>query len=320
MRARDSQTGPFVKEKRGIEVNFDEMVQAVEKSRVRDGRPSIFEFKDYKDFLKTVGLPHGKYSHSSQTLQKWAQRLGYRSPSSLTMILNGQRFPSRDMIKSLARDLDLSQKELEYFELLIDLAKAKSKDKNTEKISSRLNQLSGNRNTHQVSLDQFRYISEWYFAAIKQLISAPNFVEDAEWIRTKLRKKLTPGQVRYAIQVMLDLGVIERDEQGKLIVSQKPWRTPKEDISSAAIRKHHAGMINLSMDAIEEQKVSDRQLSCLTFRFNPEKMPEAKEFLLKMLEEFDQRFFDGNSDEVYQLNMQLFGLTRKALENEKIYQ
>lgn len=297
------------------------MVQAVESGNIHDNRPTIFEFKDYKDFLKTVGLPHGKYSHSSQTLQKWARRLGYRSPSSLTMILNGQRFPSRDMVKSLSRDLGLSAKEIEYFELLIDLAKAKSKDKNTEKISSRLNQLSGSRNTHQISLDQFRYVSEWYFAAIKQLISSPDFIEDPEWIRSKLRKKLTPGQIRYAIQVMLDLNVIERNTLGKLAVSQKPWRTPMEDISSAAIRKHHAGMINLAVESIEEQTVQERQLSCLTFRFDPEKMPEAKEYLLKMLEDFDQKFFDDKGTEVYQLNLQMFGLTKKAQENEaKIYQ
>ena len=203
---------------------------------------------------------------------------------------------------------------------MIDLAKAKAKDKNTEKISSRLNQLSGTLNTHQISLDQFRYISEWFFAPIKQMISAPNFVEDAEWIRSKLRKKLTTGQIRYAIQVMLDLGVVERDSKGKLQVLQKPWRTPKEEISSAAVRKHHAGMISLAMDAIEEQKVTDRHISCLTLRFNPKKVTEAKDFLYKMFEEFDQRFFDSDSDEVYQLNMQLFELTRKAKENEKIGQ
>lgn len=281
-----------------------------------EGRPSIFEFQDYKDFLKTVGLPNGKYSHSSQTLQKWAKRLGYRSPSSLTMILNGQRFPSRDMMKCLARDLDLNTQELEYFELLIDLAKAKSKDKNTEKISSRLNQLSGSRNTHQLTLDEFRYVSEWYFVAIKQLIGHADFLEDPEWIRQKLRKKVTPGQVRYAIQVMLDLGVLVRDEKGKLTVNQKPWRTGSQGVSSAAIRKHHAGMINLAMESIEEQSVQERQLSSLTFRFNPERIQEVQAYLGRILEEFDQKFGDEQASEVYQLNMQFFGLTKRAQEND----
>lgn len=283
----------------------------------RDTRPSIFEFKDYKDFLKTVGLPHGKYSHSSQTLQKWAKRLGYRSPSSLTMILNGQRYPSRDMIKSLSRDLDLSIKEIEYFELLIDLERAKKKDKNTEKISSRLNQLSGIRNTHQVSLDEFRYVSEWYFVAIKQLIDAKDFIEDAEWIRNKLRKKVTPGQVRYAIQVMLDLSVLVRDENGHLQINQKPWRTGSEKISSAAIRKHHAGMINLAMESIEEQEIEERHLSSLTLKFDMKKMEEAKAFIHRMLEEFDQKFCNEESRDLYQFNLQLFGLSKRADDNEK---
>lgn len=298
------------------------MVQSIENSAsAQEGRPSIFEFKDYKDFLKTVGLPNGKYSHSSQTLQKWAKRLGYRSPSSLTMILNGQRFPSRDMMKCLSRDLGLSPQELEYFELLIDFAKAKSKDKNTEKISTRLNQLSGTRNTHKLSLDEFRYVSEWYFVAIKQLIELREFQEDPEWIRQRLRRKVTPGQIRYAIQVMLDLGVLFRNEKGQLVLNQKPWRTGSYDVSSAAVRKHHAGMINLAMESIEEQSIAERQLCSLTFRFNPEKMLEAKEYMMRILEDFDQKFCDEDATEIYQMNMQFFGLTKKAQENDgKLFQ
>ena len=77
---------------------------------------SIFKFDNIRDYLMAAGFPQGIYNGQANTLQKWSNRLGYRSPSSLNMVLKGSRSPSRDMQRALIKDLLLSSKESEYFE------------------------------------------------------------------------------------------------------------------------------------------------------------------------------------------------------------
>jgi len=63
-------------------------------------KPSIFDFTDYSDFLNSYVQSYGKYSHGPYNLKNWAQRLGYKSPSSLAMVLNKQRLPTLRMVGS----------------------------------------------------------------------------------------------------------------------------------------------------------------------------------------------------------------------------
>ena len=65
-----------------------------------DQKISIFNFDNYLDFLKVVAQPKEAAESSKLTLEDWAKKLGYRSPSSLSMVLKGQRLPSQDMLQA----------------------------------------------------------------------------------------------------------------------------------------------------------------------------------------------------------------------------
>ena len=90
-----------------------------------DQKISIFNFDNYLDFLKVVAQPKDSAETNKLTLEDWAKRLGYRSPSSLSMVLKGQRLPSQDMLQAISEDLKLNQFEIQYLELLVKLEKQK---------------------------------------------------------------------------------------------------------------------------------------------------------------------------------------------------
>ncbi len=284
------------------------------KETVEQPRISLFDFDDYRDYLIKVGMPDGLYSHTSNNLQSWANRLGYKSPSSLTMVIKGQRSPSFDMLNSLAEDLEMTMKEKQYLTLLVQLEKATKKKKDTKEILEKIAELNAGSTSISLGLKEFSAISEWYFLAIKQLISTPNFIEDEDWIFKKLRKKVTPSQIKNALNIMLEMETIGRDENGKLIVLKEGLLTTN-DVPSSAIKRHHFGMINRALEAIDEQSVKERQVTSVTMRVKPEEVDAAKKYIFEFIKDFNEKFSTTEADDLYQLNMQFFRHTREVIKH-----
>lgn len=270
---------------------------------------NIFDFVDYKAFLLKKGLPDGHYSHGHKNLNNWAKRLGYKSPSSLSMILSGERLPSEEMIKKISKDLKLTPRESRYFKLLVELEKTEKQKKDSSKIQEEIKKLNTEKNSFQIDIKKFTTISEWYYLAIKQLITTPNFIEDEQWIYKRLRKKVSIGQIRIALKDLEDLEIIKRDINGKIQVI-KPGLITSNDIPSSAIRKHHAGMIDLAKLALSEQEINERQINSTTLKVNSSDIPEAKKFIFDFIKEFAARFNYDESENIYQLNVQFFELTK----------
>ncbi len=271
---------------------------------------SIFDFNDYKAFLTKRGLPQGFYTHSSKNLNTWAKRLGYKSASSLSMVLNGERLPSEEMIDKFAVDLKMSSREKRYFELLIELEKRKRKNQDISEVLGKIKKSCTEKNSFAIDLTRFSTISEWYYVAIKQLISTKDFVEDENWIYKRLRKKVTLGQIKIALKNLEELEIIKRDEKGKFNVI-KPGLITSNDVPSSAIRKHHHGMMELAMQALLEQNIDQRQINSTSLKINKTDLPEAKKFIFDFIKEFASRFHIDDSSNIYQLNVQLFELSKE---------
>ena len=281
---------------------------------VEQPRISLFDFDDYRDYLVKVGMPDGLYSHTSNNLQSWALRLGYKSPSSLTMVIKGQRSPSFEMINALSEDLEMTMKEKQYLMLLVQLEKATKKKKDTKEILEKIAEINTGSTAISLGLKEFSAISEWYFLAIKQLISTPNFIEDEDWIFKKLRKKVTPSQIKNALNIMMEMETIGRDENGKLIVLKEGLLTTN-DVPSSAIKRHHFGMINRALEAIEEQNVKERQVTSVTMKVKPEDVDAAKKYIFEFIKDFNEKFSTTEADDLYQLNTQFFRHTREVIKH-----
>lgn len=278
-------------------------------------RFSIFDFKDFRAFLIKAGLPDGKYQHRSTNLRSWAQRLGYKSPSSLAMVLNGQRLPSREMTDSFANDLNLKSQEKEYLELLVKLEKHARQDSDPAATIERLQLIAKQNNAPTLSTKEMDSVSEWYILVIKNLVYLPDFSEDSLWIRKRLRRKVTVPQIKYALSTLKELGFVDYDKSGKLFVTNECLKSTN-NIPSAAIRKHHHAMLQKASEALEEQSVDIRQISSATVPVDSRKLAEAKAAIYEFLEDFNERFTMGDADSIYQLNIQFFSHTENTSRGE----
>ena len=276
---------------------------------------NLTQFKDIFRFY-TEQDGRSKSGSARLTLEEISATLGYKSPSSLSMIATGVRLPSKDLLEKLMELWKLSAKDKKILRLQLEIEKRQKKDKDTLTLLNDLKKMDPASKYTQVNLDVFETVKDWHFYALKNFVGAPSFSEDPEELSRYFRRKISPAKIKKALATMERLKLIERNaETQQLQKSHGPTETTHE-IPSEAIRKHHLGMIRLALDSIDEQSVENRAMNSVTIRFNKNRMLEIKRRLLGFIKQINAEFYDDTQDPVYQLNLQFFELTKFELENK----
>jgi uncharacterized protein (TIGR02147 family) len=265
---------------------------------------TVFEFDDFRAYLNYV-RSHYPGLRRPITLERWAKKLNYRSPRSIAMVLKGQRLPSEDLVLAFSNDLGHSENERRYFELLV--RKEKHKDNVPKAISEELLKLNP-RLVRRKPLDGeiFTYVSAWQNYVIGQFFQMPGFSGDADQIVKRLGGKLTREQVDSSLQLLEKLKLIERDPQTGLLRTATDPLITREDTPSAAVRRHHVEQMDQAKAALHDQPMLEREFNCLTIQVDRKRLPEIKKFIREFRDKFQKDFFDANSEDVSQLNLQFF--------------
>lgn len=270
---------------------------------------SIFDFTDYKAYLIKKGLPFGFYAHRSRNLGSWAKRLGYKSPSSLSMILTGERIPSEEMIDKLAEDFSMSSRERQYLKLLVNLEKARKRNQETSELLKLIQKMANEREDGELEKQTQLGTQEWYIYVIRELLQGQKFVEDENWISARLRRQVNPMQIRHALQRLEELGHLVRDERGELSTNeQNPL--PKHFLSAQGASKHHYSALEMAMHALAEHEYTDPHFCASTLSFKKDDLEDAKSYISDFIKGFSERFRSQEGDEVFQLSTQFFSLTK----------
>lgn len=275
---------------------------------------NIFEYTNYRTYL-VASIEEAKARNPRLTTSALAKKMGLKSNTSLIKILRGQRDPGPDVSRRLVHYFKMSEREMQYFEDLVSLQKAKKDPAKSYALMKKLK--AKNRDFRLLNEDEFSAISNWWFYAIRQMTRLKSFDEDPVAISKALRFHVPEKEIRRAISIMLDLGVLNRDlSTGKLNVSKHQLNT-SDEITSEAIRRFHEGMIENARASIRSCPVSERLLVGFTLGLKNEDIPRAKNWLDQKLTEFENEFESVHPDQVYQVQVQLFPLTKyKGDQNE----
>ena len=263
---------------------------------------NLFEYVHYRDYLNHLKQSHWLVRGRPLTLEKISEKLGYRSPRLLGMILKGQRIPSQEFVDRLASHLKLNGSQKRYLQLLIRYERQKSKGKDTNTVIEEIRDLlPGAHYDLEIENHVFHYVADWYTLVIRQIQSLKDFQLSPNRIRNLLRNKVSTDQVSAAIESLKKLQLWGPRASDNLISQQ--------DIPSTAIKKHHEQMAQRGIEALYEQDVEDREFSALTLAFKQDNIDEAKQFIRSFRDQFNKRFSSKDADAIYQLNIQFFSHT-----------
>jgi len=81
------------------------------------------------------------------------------------------------------------------------------------------------------------------------------------------------------------------------------------DIRHAAVKENHRQHLEKAKEALDSISLELREFTNLTFSMNADDVSKAKKSIRKFVDQFERDFEKKPSDQVFQLNMQLYPLT-----------
>jgi uncharacterized protein (TIGR02147 family) len=278
----------------------------MESTPTTDWKPNIFEFLDYRAYLRAY-YEAAKANMPAFSYRYFARKAQLSSPSFLRHVMRGERNIG-NTIEQFSRGLGLDDEEAAFFELLVEFEQAESSGERNQAFE----ELAANRrfrSARRIDRGMFEYLSHWYYPAIREMIARPDFREDATWIANQLVPTISHEQAGEALEVLLELELVRRDNHGRLQRGE-PSLTTEHEVRSLAIANYHRQMLERAGDSIENVPRDFRDLGAMTVCISPRTITELKarvhafrELLFELCES------DTDPQVVFQINTQLFPLS-----------
>ena len=270
---------------------------------------NIYDYTDYRFLLKDY-YSHQKKEIRSFSFRYFAARAGV-SASVLKDIMEGRRRLSIAVMQKYAVAMNLTQKETGYFSAVVEFVNSKSNDEKNMYFN-RMLRLRGNSAIKFIDEGQYEFFRCWYHSALRELVTLPGFREDYNLIAKQCIPRITAAQAKKSIDVMLQLGILRRNEQGKLEPADEVISSEYE-MKSFVLRNFHAEMIDLARDALERFEPHEREISSFTFGLSQKCYERLKERIRTFKQELINMVIGDTSDSeiVCQCNFQLFPLVEK---------
>lgn len=284
-------------------------------------RPVPDAFHDYRVYLRAM-IDYLKATRAQFSYRYFSRIAGFSSPNFLKLVAEGKRNISPQSIAKFARGLGLDQREQETFETLVLLGQAET-DAERNRYYARLRRRSSTSAAARMEDAQYKVYSLWYALPIREMIALPDFQEDPAWIARRLRPHVRPTEVKTALQLLEQVGLIVRDENNRLKQHSIKLSTGPR-VRSLAVRNYHRSMMEVAANTLDGVGQEDRDITSLTLTLTRAQYEEARarieRFRAELLDLIDEPATPvegapppANIDdrEVYQVGFQLFPMTRK---------
>lgn len=274
-----------------------------------DFRQYLRDFYDYKLHLH-------KNSFSTYSYKTFSAAADIKSPNYLKLIIEGGRNLSQETARKFARALGLDREGADEFLLLVEYGQA-------------FDPLE--RNRHLKALNEFRVrkriksgelgsastktAPQWVSWVIHAMADQKNVDFSVESLRNLLQGKVSADDIRRSMQQLLDRGALQLDvETGKIKKGVAP--PAQEEIPQDMIRKIQSELMYLGMEALLNGKSHEREIGTLTVCLTEAEFEKIKFELRHMRKRIFKDALvsreQGPGDRVYQLNIQMYPLTKKS--------
>lgn len=270
---------------------------------------NLFEYRDYRFFLRDW------YSASKKgrafSLRVFSKRAGFGSPSFFKLVTEGKRNLTEKSLPKFMMGLGLNKQEGDFFRNLVFFNQAAShqdKDFYYQNLlrSKKFSQLK------PIEKSQYEYYSTWYHPVIRELVISKDYDGTAEWVASRVFPAITTQQAEKSVELLEKLGFIERTAPNQWRQAT-PLLSTGPEVISFVVHNYHQQLLDVTKEVIEKLSLENRDVSSVTLGVVAERIPQLK----KEIQEFRQRIMklvsnDSHPEEVFQLNIQFFPLTRRA--------
>jgi uncharacterized protein (TIGR02147 family) len=260
----------------------------------------LSDYTNYKLYLKDFYNQKVEAKHGF-SFSVWANSLGIASPSTLSMVINGTRHPSKSLVEKLSRNLSFTPEQTEYFIGLIQLHKSKENPHLTVHLKTQDLPNTGSEN--------FLAISTF---VIRELLNNMTLENPIQFIKENLKYKLTTEQITEKYNFLINKSLIKIVDHHHKAVGN----IFEEVIASKdGVNNFHKSTMKTISDAFEVCTIEERAFHTSILSVNKNKIQEAKELLKEFQHKMTELLEDGDDtsgDEIYLLNMNLLPASKQS--------
>lgn len=266
---------------------------------------SIYAHLDFRACLREF-YQSQKAKNPSFSYGTFARVAGFKSKGLLHDILTGRKSLSKESAFRLAQAMKLDDKATAYFQILVDFGQAVSQ-KEKSFLFRRLMEASPRTPVRKLRDDSYEFYSQWYYHTLRELLPMVRFKGDYDALGRLLNPPITGAQARKAVDILLQLGILEKTRTG---FRQAERFITSGDVGDLAIRDFHLQNLELATRSIDEVPKPERDMSCVVATYSEagfEKVRQEMEAFRKHLLRLSEQ--DAEPTRVYQISLLSFPTT-----------
>lgn len=273
-------------------------------------KTSIYEYLDFRAYLRDE-IARRKESQHGFSFRAFNMRSGFKSPSHLSMITNGEINAGAKAVTKLCKGLNLSSRESKFFATLVNFNQATTHiDK--DNFYNALLKLYPPRQPNLIGEKYYKIFNRWYHATILELVRLECFQEDPYWIAEQLKPRVSVPKVRHALDTLCEYGLLVRDDANRLVPAEPNLTTP-DSVASLAIINYNKQLIARSAQAVEHDPASQKEFSSITVAMSEQTFADVKKRIQEFRDELhaftEERASNDPTSCVANINLQLFTTT-----------
>lgn len=268
---------------------------------------TVFDYTDYRSFLKER-YAFLKESRDNFTYTTIAEKAGFKSPGFITQIFQGKTNLSSTMIAKIGDVFELDRRERSYFTILVNYTQAVTHDEKKNQFEKMIQ--FPESMLAKIDPEQYEILDKWYYGAVRAVVSYFDFQGDYEKLGAMIQPSITAKKAEKAVDLLERIGSIVKDDTGRYRVEQKHITTG-HGASSVPVNTFILNTMEIAKDALYQFDKPHRSFSAVTTSVSA----EGYDLILAEAEAFRKRVIeitknDRNMDRVYQVNLQVFPLTK----------
>ena len=276
-------------------------------------RPVVFDYTNYRFYLKD-GYEYLKLKNPAFSENAFVQAagLGKNSRGYLGLILKGKRNLANKTIIGFSKALKLSSQESLYFENLVYFNQAKTDEDQKyffERMQASIQGIKSKK--FEILEGQYRFVNNWHYLAIRELINLEDFEESESYIYKKLKKRVEKKNIMQTIDDLINLGFITRDQNGKLVQSDSivTFNDNKDNFKNAT--KLHTRYLEIMKEMMEEETYENRSAQLLTLSCSHDDFEALREEMRNFRDHILEKYGESNktSNLIVQCGLQIGKIT-----------
>lgn len=271
---------------------------------------NIYEYLDFRKFLSDL-MQDWKGTRPGFNLRQFIQRAGIKSQGYLKMVIDGDRRLTPAMTEAFCQAFEIKGHDRLYFQTLVDYNQAREPDKKDE-FFKLLNELRPRSQRFSLEKRHHRYLTRDYYVTIREMVTLDDFREDYDWIGKRCAPPVSAGEAREAVATLIELGLLKRDDAGKLISSQDFVQTADRNTQVVEAYHFHDAVLNKARYMLGYLDQEKRSYQAMTLSLPKSLVPEILDKYYELRDLIVKRANEIKvSDEVYQIGFQIFPVTQK---------